>query len=96
MLSAVAYGIGHGTAQLCLQAILVSRVAAARVGAATALFFFAYDLGTTVGSVGGGFLAGLLGLGGVFVLSAAAPLLALGLLVARIQKARRGIVAVVG
>jgi MFS family permease len=96
LLSAVAYGIGYGTAHPCLQAMLVSRVPAARVGAATALFFFAYDLGTTVGSVGGGFLAGLLGLGGVFVLSAAAPLLALGLLAAHMRKVRRGTVAVVG
>lgn len=96
LLSAVVYGIGYGTAQPSLQAMLVSRVPAARIAAATAFFFLAYDLGTTVGSVGGGLLAGLLGLGGVFALSAVAPLLALGLLVAHVRKARRGTVALIG
>jgi MFS family permease len=96
LLSAVAYGLGYGTAQPCLQAMLVSRAPAVRVGAATAFFFFAYDLGTTVGSVGGGFLAGLLGLGGVFALSAVGPLLALGLLIAHMRKTRRRVAAVVG
>ncbi|MHB9148855.1 MAG: MFS transporter [Thermoleophilia bacterium] len=96
LLSAVVYGMGYGTAQPCLQAMLVARTPVARIGAATAFFFFAYDLGTTVGSVGGGFLAGLLGLGSVFALSAVAPLLALGLLVAHLRKARRAAAAVVG
>lgn len=94
-LSAVVYGIGYGTAQPCLQAMLIARTPVARIGAATAFFLFAYDLGTTVGSVGGGFLAGVLGLGGVFALSALAPLLALGLLVSRELKMRRA-AAVVG
>ncbi|MCZ7664889.1 MAG: MFS transporter [Thermoleophilia bacterium] len=54
LLSAIVYGLGYGTTQPSLQAMLVDRAPVARVGAATAVFFFAYDLGTTVGSVGGG------------------------------------------
>ncbi|MHB1343199.1 MAG: MFS transporter [Thermoleophilia bacterium] len=87
--SAVVYGIGYGSAQPSLQAMLVARTPAVRIGAATALFFLAYDLGTTVGSVGGGFLAAVVGLGNVFALSAAAPLLALILLIAHTRRARR-------
>ncbi len=96
LLSAVIYGIGYGTAQPSLQAMLVTRTPVARIGAATALFFFAYDLGTTVGSVGGGLLAGPLGLGGVFALSTAGPLVALGLLLSHMRKERRQTPAVVG
>ena len=96
LLSAVVYGIGYGTAQPSLQAMLVTRTPVERIGAATALFFFAYDLGTTVGSVGGGLLAGPLGLGGVFALSTAGPLVALGLLLRHMRKERRQTPAVVG
>lgn len=88
LLSAIVYGLGYGTTQPSLQAMLVDRAPVARVGAATAVFFFAYDLGTTVGSVGGGFLAGVLGLGGVFAFSALGPLLALGLLIGHLRRAR--------
>lgn len=96
LVSAVLYGVGYGTAQPSLQAMLVTRTPVIRIGAATALFFFAYDLGTTVGSVGGGLLAGALGLGGVFVLSACGPLLAFGLLFAHMRRGSGQAPAVVG
>lgn len=89
LVSAVVYGVGYGTAQPSLQAMLVTRTPPHRIGAATAFFFLAYDLGTTVGSVGGGFLAGAVGLGSVFALSAAAPLAALALLAVHVGGARR-------
>lgn len=84
--SAVVYGAGYGTAQPCLQALLVARTPPGRIGGATAFFFFAYDLGTTMGSVGGGFLAGVFGLGTVFALSAFAPALALVLLLVHMRR----------
>ncbi|MBU2602432.1 MAG: MFS transporter [Actinobacteria bacterium] len=86
--SAVLFGIGYGAAQPSLQAMLVARTPPHRIGSATAFFFFAYDLGTTVGAVGGGFLAGVIGLGNVFALAAVPPFIALILLVARLGRGR--------
>lgn len=62
----VLYGAGYGTSQPSLQALTVYGVAPARRGAAMAAFFFAYDLGIAVGSIGGGFLAGWIALSGVY------------------------------
>lgn len=86
--SAVLYGIGYGTAQPSLQAMVVGRAPRARLGAATAVLFVAYDLGTTVGSIGGGLLAGVIGMGGTFAFSAVGPLIGIGILVGDIW--RRG------
>ena len=86
--SAVLYGIGYGTTQPSLQAMVVGRAPVARLGAATAVLFVAYDLGTTVGSVGGGLLAGIIGMGGAFAFSAVGPLVGIALLVGDIW--RRG------
>lgn len=86
--SAVVYGIGYGAAQPSLQAMLVTRTPPHRIGSATAFFFFAYDLGTSVGAVGGGFLAGVIGLGNVFMLAAVPPFIALLLLLARLGRLR--------
>ncbi len=89
LVSAVLYGIGYGAAQPSLQAMLVANTPTHRIGSATALFFFAYDLGTTVGAVGGGFLAGVIGLGNVFTLAAVPPFVAIVLLLVRLGRARR-------
>ncbi len=86
--SAVLYGIGYGTTQPSLQAMVVGRAPRARLGAATAVLFVAYDLGTTVGSIGGGLLAGVIGMGGTFAFSAVGPLMGIGILVGDIW--RRG------
>jgi MFS family permease len=87
--SAVLYGIGYGTTQPSLQAMVVGRAPMARLGAATAVLFFAYDLGTTVGSVGGGLLAGVIGMGGTFALSAVGPLIGIGLLIGDMRRTTR-------
>lgn len=87
--SAVLYGIGYGTTQPSLQAMVVGRAPMARLGAATAVLFFAYDLGTTVGSVGGGLLAGVIGMGGTFALSAVGPLVGIGLLIGDMRRTTR-------
>jgi MFS family permease len=87
--SAVLYGIGYGTTQPSLQAMVVGRAPMARLGAATAVLFFAYDLGTTVGSVGGGLLAGVIGMGGTFAFSAVGPLIGIGLLIGDMRRTTR-------
>jgi MFS family permease len=87
--SAVLYGIGYGTTQPSLQAMVVGRAPMARLGAATAVLFFAYDLGTTVGSVGGGLLAGVIGMGGTFAFSAVGPLVGIGLLIGDMRRTTR-------
>jgi len=92
LLAAGLYGVGFGTSQPSLQAIVIHRVAPARRGAAMATFLIAYDLGLTVGSVIAGFLAGVLTLGGVFAFSAALAVLAIVLLVVHM---RRGAAALV-
>lgn len=62
----VLYGIGYGTSQPSLQALTVYGVAPERRGAAMATFFFAYDMGIALGSIGGGFLASWISLSGVY------------------------------
>lgn len=66
LLAGVLYGAGYGTSQPSLQALTVYGVAPERRGAANAAFFFAYDLGIAVGSIGGGFLASWVSLNGVY------------------------------
>jgi MFS family permease len=88
LVSAVLYGIGYGTTQPSLQAMVVGRAPRARLGAATAVLFVSYDLGTTVGSIGGGLLAGAIGMGATFAFSAVGPLIGIGILVGDIL--RRG------
>jgi MFS family permease len=66
LLAGVLYGAGYGTSQPSLQALTVRGVAPGRRGAANATFFFAYDLGLALGSIGGGFLASWLTLGGLY------------------------------
>lgn len=84
--SAVLYGIGYGTTQPSLQAMVVGRAPVARLGAATAVLFFSYDLGMTVGSVGGGLLAGAIGMSGAFAFSSVGPLIGATLLVGDIWR----------
>jgi len=88
--SAVLYGIGYGTTQPSLQAMVVSRAPVARLGAATAVLFVSYDLGTTIGSVGGGLLAGVIGMGGAFAFSALGPVIGIGLLLGDLQRRKGG------
>jgi MFS family permease len=80
--AAVFYGLGFGSAQPSMQAMALERVLPSRRGAATAMFFTAFDVGVAIGSLGGGFLAGALGLGGVMGISALMPLSGVALLVA--------------
>ena len=80
LLAAVVYGVGFGTVQPSLQALVIHRVPAARRGAATAAFFLAFDLGVGAGSTIAGFLVGPLSLGAVYLTTAVFPVAALGLL----------------
>lgn len=84
--AAALYGVGFGTTQPSLQAIVIHRVVSARRGAATATFLIAYDLGLAVGSVAAGFLAGVLTLGGVFAFSAALAVVAIVLLLVHMRR----------
>lgn len=86
LVAAALYGVGFGTTQPSLQAIVIHRVVPARRGAATATFLIAYDLGLAVGSVVAGFLAGVLTLGGVFAFSAALAALAIALLLVHMRR----------
>ncbi|MFC7442907.1 MFS transporter [Laceyella putida] len=60
-------GAGYGSIQPCLQALVISRVPAARRGAATATFFIAADLGIGVGSFLLGIIAAWFGYRGMFL-----------------------------
>jgi MFS family permease len=91
--AAALYGVGFGTTQPSLQAIVMCRVVPARRGAATATFLIAYDLGLAVGSVVAGFLAGVLTLGGVFAFSASLAVLAIVLLLAHMRRKARSLSA---
>lgn len=84
--AAALYGMGFGTTQPSLQAIVIHRVVPARRGAAMATFLIAYDLGLAIGSVAGGFLAGIFTLGGVFGSSAALAFLAIVLLLLHMRR----------
>lgn len=78
--AAALYGFGFGSAQPSMQAMALERASPSRRGAATAMFFTAFDVGVVVGSLTGGFLAGALSLGGVIALSGVMPLVGLALL----------------
>jgi predicted MFS family arabinose efflux permease len=60
-------GAGYGSIQPCLQAMVISKVTAARRGAATATFFIAADVGIGVGSFLLGMIAAWLGYRGMFL-----------------------------
>ncbi len=87
--SGVLFGLGFGTTQPSLQAMLVERSPRPRLGAATAMFFFAYDLGMGVGSVVGGVLAGAIGMQSVFALGVLGPLGGIALLVGHLRRLPR-------
>lgn len=86
LLAAFLYGIGFGTAQPSLQALVIQRVPPARRGAATATFYTAYDLGMAVGSIAGGFMAAIVALSGVYLVSAGVAMVAFGFLVVFIRR----------
>lgn len=86
LLAAALYGVGFGSCQPSLQALVVYRVKPTRRGAANAAFFTAYDLGIALGSVGGGLAAAALSLSGVFALSAIPIVVALGLMLGRMRR----------
>lgn len=85
----VLYGAGYGTSQPSLQALTVYGVAPARRGAAMAAFFFAYDLGIALGSIGGGFLAAWISLSGVYWAALAPAAVAVALQVTHLRRERR-------
>jgi len=84
--AAAFYGVGFGTTQPSLQAIVIHRVVPARRGAATATLLIAYDLGLAVGSVVAGFLAGVLTLAGVFAFSAVLAAVAIVLMLVHMRR----------
>ncbi len=87
LLSGALYGVGFGTSQPSLQALTVHGVGDQRRGAATAAFFFAYDLGIAVGSIGGGFLASRLSLSGVYWAALVPAFAAIAIQVGRMRRA---------
>jgi MFS family permease len=88
--AAVFYGLGFGSAQPSMQAMALERVLPSRRGAATAMYFTAFDVGVVIGSLTGGFLAGFIGLGAVMALASLMPLFGLCLLfAARAQRQAR-------
>ena len=93
LVAALFFGIGYGVGQPCLQAMVVRRASLERRGAATAMLFTSFDLGTALGSVGGGYLAGLLPLSTVFGLTAVVPLVGCAVLVVHVRRhgATRGV-----
>ncbi|MHB9149675.1 MAG: MFS transporter [Thermoleophilia bacterium] len=86
LLAAVLYGIGFGTAQPSLQAVVIYRVPPARRGAATAAFYTALDLGMVIGSIAGGFMAAIVALSGVYLVSAGVAMVAFAFLVVFIRR----------
>ena len=84
--AALLYGIGFGTAQPSLQALVIYRVSPARRGAATAAFFTSYDMGMTTGSIVGGFMAAVVALSGVYLLAAGVAMSAFACLVVFIRR----------
>lgn len=93
--AAVLYGAGFGTAQPSLQAMAVFGVPSTRRGAATAMYYTAFDLGIAIGSVLGGVLADALSLRAVYVFCIVPASLGLVLVGGRLR-ARRGRLVVEG
>ncbi len=76
-LAAITWGIGFGTAQPALRAMVLDRVPQARWGAANATSMILYELGGAVGSFVLGMVASRLGTPVMFAISSVAPLLAI-------------------
>jgi MFS family permease len=74
ILAGVAVGIGFATAQPALQALAIDLAGPAERGTAMATFWAFTDFGVITGSFVSGQIAALSGLGTVFVVSAAMPL----------------------
>jgi len=88
LLAALFYGLGFGTVQPSLQALVIHRVSPARRGAATAAIFTAYDMGMATGSIIGGFLAAAVSLSGVYLLSAGVAIVGFVCLVVFVRRNR--------
>lgn len=76
-LAAVTWGLGFGTAQPALRAMVLDRTARARWGAANATSMIFYELGGAVGPFALGMVASRFGTPGMFAVSSVAPLLAI-------------------
>lgn len=74
---ALLYGLGMGSVQPALQAMVVDKVPPEGRGTAMATFFTAFDLGIGLGSVLLGALASLVGVPAMFLVTAGLALLAL-------------------
>jgi MFS family permease len=89
LLAGVFYGLGFGATQPSLLALVVVSLAESRRGAANAVFLNAWDIGITVGSVGGGILAAYLSFSRLYLLAVIPQVVAIALLVARWRAADR-------
>jgi MFS family permease len=69
LLTGIVYGLGFGSVQPSLQAMVVKNVPPNRRGAANGTFFSAFDLGIGAGSVIGGGLAQTLGYSQMYLLA---------------------------
>ena len=80
-LTAVLYGLGFGSAQPALQAMVVDLASPVRRGAAMSSYYIAFDLGVGLGTVLFGMAAAVVGLPTTFVLASGVALGALAVLV---------------
>ena len=80
LVAGVLYGLGFGATQPSLLALVVVSLPASRRGAANAVFLNAWDIGITVGSIGGGILAAYLSFSRLYLLAAIPQVVAIALL----------------
>ena len=69
LFSACMFGIGFGSVQPIMNAIVIRRVSPERKGAASAIFIASMDLGMAIGSIGWGLLSETIGFTHVYLLS---------------------------
>ena len=89
LMAGVLYALGFGATQPSLLALVVTTLPASRRGAANAVFLNAWDIGITLGSIGGGILAAYLSFSRLYLLAVIPQLVAIALLLARRRSARR-------
>jgi MFS family permease len=82
VISAALFGLGFGTAQPAIMALLIDQVRPERRGLATSTYFIGYDAGNAIGAIGMGMVSQLWGFGVMWPLVAACTLLGLAGLLA--------------
>ena len=88
--AAVLYGVGFGSAQPALQALVVDQASPERRGAAISAYYVAFDLGVGLGTVLFGVAGGVVGLPLTFQLAAGVALAALvGVAASGLRRSRR-------